>query len=225
MFANASSSIPLLPQARSDFLERYLKALHSLNALHLKLEVIPDGRGSAQVVTRTGILGVVEIIVPVRAGNDVLHAPYPQSIRLNLADAKILAAEINRTTLDLECRPILLPEHDETGAVVCATGSHPYRNYLFIVPKPSAKAAASHLSDERVTALARHLNNDGFAYVARAKQKEMEDDQSGVRYLPLGEHLPAFGIMTAVIVVCDPVWAIRAAAMYPEADIFMLELS
>ena len=25
--------------------------------------------------------------------------------------------------------------------------------------------------------------------------------------------------------VCDPVWAIRAAAMYPEADIFMLELS
>lgn len=95
------------------------------------------------------------------------------------------------------------------------------RNFLIVDPEPADGTAD--LPDEQVTALARHLNHDGYAYVARSNQKETEDDSSGVRYLPLSETLPSFGVMTAVIVIRDPAWAARAAAAYPEADIFLLE--
>jgi|UniRef100_UPI0037847B7C hypothetical protein len=100
----------------------------------------------------------------------------------------------------------------------------PYRNFLIIVPEPTGGDADAVRPDERVTALAQQFNHDGYAYVARSNQKEMEDDPSGVRYLPLGETLPSFGVMTAVIVIRDPAWAARAAATYPEAEIFLLRL-
>ncbi len=105
-----------------------------------------------------------------------------------------------------------------------AAPQSPCRNFLIIAPEPAADAPATARPDERVTELAHHLNHDGYAYVARSNQKEMEDDSSGVRYLPLHENLPAFGVMTAVIVISDPAWAARAAAAYPDADIFLLEL-
>jgi|GEM_PF-2303147 len=101
----------------------------------------------------------------------------------------------------------------------------PYRNFLIIAPEHAAPASAAPPPDARVTALAHHLNHDGYAYVARSNQKEMEDDSSGVRYLPLSETLPSFGVMTAVVVIGDAAWAARAAAAYPEADIFLLKLS
>ncbi len=97
-----------------------------------------------------------------------------------------------------------------------------YRNFLIIAPDPGADTMAP---DERVTALANHLNHDGYAYVARSHQKEMTDDPSGVRYLPLHEDLPSLAVMTAVVVINDAAWAARAAAAYPEADIFLLQLS
>jgi hypothetical protein len=83
-------------------------------------------------------------------------------------------------------------------------------------------AGAATVPDEKVKELAQHLNKEGYAYVAHSNQREMEDDPSGVRYLPLRERLPAFGVMTAVIVIGDPEWAALAAATYPEADIFLM---
>lgn len=230
MFTLASSSAPRLSLTRNDFFYHYLKALHTLNALHLNIDVIPDDQGAAQVVTRTGILGVVETIVPVRTGHDVLDGWQTGKAWLNHADAKTLTAEINGNRLDLERLPILLPEHGMTdaeghGTCCCIDGRHLFRNFLVIDPEPTHQAGSSHLPDERVTALARHLNNEGFAYVARSSQKEMADDRAGVRYLPLGENLPSFGTMTAVIVVRDPEWVARASSAYPEADIFLLKLS
>lgn len=97
-----------------------------------------------------------------------------------------------------------------------------FRNFLIIAPEPAGKGAPPPLPDEQLAALAHHLNLDGYAYVARSNQKEMEDDSSGVRYMPLHEELPSFGLMTAVIVLGDPAWAARAAATYPEADIFLM---
>lgn len=94
-----------------------------------------------------------------------------------------------------------------------------YRNFLIIAP---GTVGAATVPNEQVEALARHLNQEGYAYVARSNQKEMEDDPSGVRYLPLSNRLPAFGVMTAVIVIGDPLWAALAAAAYPEADIFLM---
>ena len=101
----------------------------------------------------------------------------------------------------------------------------PYRNFLIIDPEAARADNASLPPDERVTALAHHLNHDGYAYVARSHQRDMEDDSSGVRFLPLHETLPSFGVMTAVIAIDDAAWAARAAATYPEADIFLLKLS
>lgn len=98
-----------------------------------------------------------------------------------------------------------------------------YRNFLIIAPEPAAATPHPALTDERVIELAHHLNHDGYAYVARSNQQQMEDDASGVRFMPLSEMLPSFGIMTAVIVINDPAWAARAAAAYPDADIFMLQ--
>ena len=94
-----------------------------------------------------------------------------------------------------------------------------YRNFLIVAP---GSLGAATVPDEKVVELARHLNQAGYAYVARAHQKEMEDDPTGVRYLPLRSDLPAFGVMTAVIVIGDPLWAALAAATYPEADIYLM---
>lgn len=100
-----------------------------------------------------------------------------------------------------------------------------YRNFLIIAPEPAAVAPAPTLPDARVMELAHHLNHDGYAYVARSNQQQMEDDPSGVRFMPLSETLPSFGVMTAVIVINEPAWAARAAATYPDADIFLLQLT
>lgn len=97
-----------------------------------------------------------------------------------------------------------------------------YQNFLIIAAAPAGAAAETAPPEEKVTALAQQLNKDGYAYVARTSQKEMEDDESGVRYLPLRNDLPSFGVMTAVIVIGDPAWAALAAATYPEADIFLM---
>lgn len=95
-----------------------------------------------------------------------------------------------------------------------------YRNFLIVAPGVTGAAT---VPDEKVKELAQHLSKEGYAYVARSNQREMEDDPSGVRYLPLSSHrLPAFGVMTAVIVIGDPLWAALAAATYPEADIFLM---
>jgi len=93
------------------------------------------------------------------------------------------------------------------------------RNFLIVAP---GSVGAGTVPDEKVLELAQHLNQEGYAYVARSNQKEMEDDPSGVRYLPLSHRLPAFGVMTAVIVIGDPLWAALAAATYPEADVFLM---
>lgn len=99
----------------------------------------------------------------------------------------------------------------------------PYQNFLIIAPDPDNGTNAAELPDGQVKALARHLNQNGYAYVARHGQIEMEDDRFGVRYLPLGGDLPSFGSMSAVFVLRDPAWATRAAAAYPGADVFLLE--
>lgn len=97
-----------------------------------------------------------------------------------------------------------------------------YRNFLIVVPGRCEACKTPHILDAPVRALAHHLNQDGFAYVASAAQKEVEDDDFGVRYLPLGQQLPSFGSMAVVIVLEDHTWAARAAATYREAEVFLL---
>ena len=51
-----------------------------------------------------------------------------------------------------------------------------YRNFLIVAP---GSVGAASVPDEKVVELARHLNQEGYAYVACAQQKEMEDDPTG----------------------------------------------
>lgn len=102
-------------------------------------------------------------------------------------------------------------------------GRPSYRNFLIVVPDQCQASDVMPLLDARVNALARHLNEDGFAYVAHGGRKEMEDDSFGVRHMPLGQDLPSFGSMSVVVVLQDRTWALRAAATYPDADVFLLE--
>ncbi len=104
-------------------------------------------------------------------------------------------------------------------AAAGAEAQSSFRNFLIVAP---GSVGVATVPDETVMELARHLNQEGYAYVARPDQKEMADDPSGVRYLPLSHQLPAFGVMTAVIVIGDPLWAALAASTYPEADIFLM---
>lgn len=111
------------------------------------------------------------------------------------------------------------------AAAAPASASGPgYRNYLIISPQPADETAAADVSRQQVETLARGLNASGFAYVARFNQDDMEDDSFGVRYMPLRDTLPSFGLMTAVIVIDDSAWVDRAAAAYPEAEVFLLKM-
>ncbi|WP_395747342.1 hypothetical protein [Prosthecobacter sp.] len=98
--------------------------------------------------------------------------------------------------------------------------SSSYRNFLIIAP---VSVGDSPDYDEQVAALARQFSREGYTYVARCGQKEMEDDPAGVRYLPLREALPSFGQMNAVVVAGDHSWAARAADEYRGADVFLLQ--
>jgi hypothetical protein len=92
-----------------------------------------------------------------------------------------------------------------------------YQNFLIIAPETSSQAFA--------VSLARHLMGAGYAYVARPEQKQMEDDDFGVRYLPLKERLPDFGLMTAVISIEGAGWLAAAALSYPEARLVEIQLA
>ena len=100
----------------------------------------------------------------------------------------------------------------------------PFRNYLIVAPKLNSHTEAIDPHDRVATAMARHFNNQGFAYVASMQQQQINDDPQGVRYLPLRDGMPSFGFITAVIVIGDPTWVTCAADTYPEAGLFLLDL-
>ena len=186
-----------------DLVEWHRPAFHSLSALHPTFEVIEDGNGDSYLMAREGTNGGTEKIVPVRISRDPPHDPPAAGVRLPSWNG-------GRPTADHEIR----------GNEV-----HPCRNFLIIAPEPVNCYDDSDQPDGRVTALAHRLIGDGFVYVARSNQREMEDDPAGVRFLPLREKLPQFGTMTAVIAINEPLWAAFASDAYPEADIFLMEVA
>ena len=176
-------------------------AFHSLSALHPAFEVIEEENGDSYMMAREGANGGMEKIVPVRTSKDPSH--------------------------DLPVTGVRLPSRNggrpAAGHEIQGNGEHPCRNFLIIAPEPVNCVDDSDQPDGRVSALAHRLIGDGFVYVARSNQREVEDDSSGVRFLPLREKLPEFGTMTAVIAINEPLWAAFAADAYPEADIFVME--
>jgi hypothetical protein len=74
--------------------------------------------------------------------------------------------------------------------------------------------------------VARCMTEDGYVYLARAGGKAAEDDDSGVRHLPLDARgLPNFGRLTAAVILDDAELLQRARQQYPEALVYHFETS
>lgn len=105
------------------------------------------------------------------------------------------------------------------------TASHRVINRLVLVPHdiderllPVRKEQLAHL------ALELGEGEDAYVYVALRGQRVAEDNEAGVRFLPLSsDHLPCFGNVESVVVFNDKAMASAAASAYPMAAIFHLE--
>jgi hypothetical protein len=149
--------------------------------------------------------GVSSVVA--RIDGDV--APGPASVAPRLRRRLMLPWEGGREMDEVPQKPVV----------------RPLRNFLIIADIATSTDSESDPRATLVPALARHLMEEGYVYVLRPEQREMADDRFGVRYLPLHPRLPAFGLMTVVIVVGAAAWTCAAAAAYPEAQIFSFDLS
>ena len=113
------------------------------------------------------------------------------------------------------------PQHNQVAALEIAgtetSASLTHRNFLFLMP-----GTVSELERSIVMVAARRMTESGYVYMAVEGQKEMED-RDGVRFLPLNdENLPAFGLMTTVVVLHHNELAEFALETYPDAQVFLL---
>jgi hypothetical protein len=98
-----------------------------------------------------------------------------------------------------------------------------HRNILFLLPRP-AEAESNCPVTSHMIEIARSIARHSYVYVARHDQHEWEDDEFGVRYLPLDpDHLPSFGALEAVFVLEDRSLGLAAASEHPSAEVFVLE--
>ena len=120
--------------AQSDLFQQYQKAFHTLTALPLALEVQPEGLALDQIITRSGVAGVVETFVPVRVGKTVVAAMRTGGVRLvpataenfapvakALLDADHTAAEIRGAKVQFHQVPVMEPERYEAAIAILKT--------------------------------------------------------------------------------------------------------
>ena len=117
--------------AQSELFQQYQKAFHTLTDLSLALETQPEDHPVEQVVTRTGLAGVVETLVPVRVGKTVIAAMRTGGVRLTPAtaehfapvakamlDADHSAAEIHGAKVHFDHVPVMQPERYEAAVAI-----------------------------------------------------------------------------------------------------------
>ncbi len=97
------------------------------------------------------------------------------------------------------------------------------RNVLFLLP-PSGRQDSHRSVEAHLIEMARSIAQHAYVYVARHDQSDWEDDEFGVRHLPLDpDHLPAFGSLEAVFVLADKSLGRAVAKEHPTAEVFLLE--
>lgn len=70
------------------------------------------------------------------------------------------------------------------------------------------------------------MMEDGYVYLARPGQEGAEDDDFGVRHLPLNAGgLPFFGRLTATVVLDDAELLRRSRQQYPKTPAYHLQTS
>lgn len=105
------------------------------------------------------------------------------------------------------------------------SGSALLRNILFLIPEPAC-SASSERELSSLMEMARHVAGHAFVYVARFDQSEMEDDEFGVRHMPLADDCySAFGLLTKVLVFGDRSLALAVAEGHPEAEVLLIHSS
>ncbi len=117
-----------------------------------------------------------------------------------------------------------MPPSPAIAAALTSTVAAPreHQNILFLVPDPDRMQEDSPALP-RLIEMARSLADQAYVYFARSDQKDWEDDEYGVRYLPLdGERLPSFGRLERAFVMHDEKLAHAVATEHPLADVFLL---
>ena len=117
--------------AQSELFQQYQKAFHTLTDLPLALETQPEDHPIDQVVSKTGVAGVVETLVPVRVGKIVVAAMRTGGVRLlpataehfapvakAMLDADHSAAEIHGAKVHFEHVPVMQPERYEAAVAI-----------------------------------------------------------------------------------------------------------
>lgn len=117
--------------AESALFQHYQKAFHTLTRLPLNLEAAKDSEPVEQIVTRTGIAGVVATQVPVRVGKNTIAVMLTGGVRLQPANADTFApvakalldddrsaAEIRSAKVHFDQVPVMAPEHYEAALAI-----------------------------------------------------------------------------------------------------------
>jgi AraC-like DNA-binding protein len=117
--------------AESDLFRGYQSAFHTLTGLPLSLRAQEDEEFVEEVVTRKGVAGVVNTLVPVRVGKTPvalletggvrLEAPTAESfapLASSLLDDDRTAAEIHAARVHFEQTPVMAPERYQAAIAI-----------------------------------------------------------------------------------------------------------
>lgn len=117
--------------AESDLFQHYQKAFHTLTRLPLNLAAVREDEHLDNVVTHTGVAGVVETQVPVRVGKNTIGTMLTGGVRLQPANADTFApvakalldddrsaAEIRSAKVQFEQVPVMRPERYEAAIAI-----------------------------------------------------------------------------------------------------------
>ena len=110
------------------------------------------------------------------------------------------------------------------SSALTAANHQPQRNILFLVPEECGPSCGPECAHKKFEAVARCMMSEGYVYMAQAGQISVEDDEAGVRHLPLkGEELPHFGTLDMIVVFDDSTLWSKIRSRYPEAQTYLFQ--
>ncbi len=117
--------------AESELFQHYQKAFHTLTRLPLNLQAVKEDEQIDQLVSRTGVAGVVQTQVPVRVGKNTIATMLTGGVRLQPANADTFApvakalldddrsaTEIRSAKVQFEQVPVMRPERYEAAIAI-----------------------------------------------------------------------------------------------------------
>jgi len=119
----------------------------------------------------------------------------------------------------------MIDQLDPTISLAPVSTTPRVTNRLLLLPN-TVDGSPNLAKKDELVALMRQVggSSDSYIYVALSGLREVEDDETGVRLLPLTpEYLPRFDSLESVWVLNDKDMAAVAASEYPAAAVYNLE--